>query len=299
MRYVDFAYGRPGAQNILNAGFPGVLRYASRTTSKNLDLAEYQDYISKGVLTHIVYQDGIADHNGGTPAGSDNASRAKIQALNLGWDGHTGCIYFAPFDANETTATVPLTLAYFRGIRQVLNLENIGVYGDTDTINAVRQANLATYFWQSASTSFGPDVECNIHQLPQQTTINGVVVDINNVLKFPTGAINGGNGNSMSNQDEVRSVLNEATAEGFDSFAHMFNAPENAGRGIVALLRDIYNATVVRSTASSDQVGLVGENISNLRDDIARLEIMIAGLTSPGIDYQKLAQALIAELKAL
>lgn len=298
MRYVDFAYGRPGGANIRAAGFPGLFRYLSKTVKKNLDRTEFEDYKANNLLVHVVYQDGIADHNGGIEGGSTNAIRAKTQLKELGWDGSSGCIYFAPLDANETSGTVSLTLDYFRGIRNQLPKNNIGVYGDADTINAIRQADLANYFWQSASKSFGPDVDCNVRQLAQQTTINGVIVDINNVFTGDTGAITGGIANMPT---ELETYLGNCTANGFASFADMFKIDTPESRGIVSLLRFLFN-----NSARSDQLGLVGVNVNEARGDIAELKALIQAIappTMPEIDTQMLArqiaQALIQEIKAL
>jgi hypothetical protein len=297
MRYIDFAYGRPGAQNILNDGFGGVVRYLSKTVKKNLDMAEFLDYKSHNVLVHVVYEDGAADHNGGRAAGEANSQRAKDQLKSFGWTGQ-GCIYFVPYDANETSASLPLTLEYFRGINQNLSVKNVGIYGDADALNAVRQVGLATYFWQSGSKSFGPDVECNMRQIAAQHTINGVNVDINNVFTTDTGAITGEAHSVTSSQDDLRVVLNEANATGFNSFAEMFKIDTPQSKGIVALLRYLYN-----NSATTPQVGLINANINSLyslHDEIAELKALVLANqqeTTVELDYAKLAQALIAALQ--
>lgn len=294
MRYVDFAYGRPGALNILNAGFPGLVRYLSRTLNKNLDLAEFRDYKAHNVKVHVVCQNGIADHDGLFSAGKANAILSISQLLDLGWDHKTGCIYFVPFDSNETSASLPKTIAYFQGINSILPVKNIGIYGDADSLTEIRRLGLAKYFWQSASKSFGPDVDCDMRQVAAQASIAGVTVDINNVFSTDTGAIfpvTGGSESMTTNQEDLRAVLNEANAPGFNTFAEMFNIDTPQSRGIVSLLRWLFN-----NVASKDQVGLVGLSLATVQEEIQALKDLT--FVAPTIDYQKLAQALITEFKA-
>lgn len=313
-RYADWAFGTIPGKALRDAGFPGVIRYLSQTSAKRLKQSEVDDFRANGLLVHVVCQDGAADHDGGYAGGLAKARLARTQLLNLGWDGRTGCIYFAPFDSNETAASLPKTLDYFRGINSILPTWNTGVYGDTDTLVGVRNEGLASYFWQSASTSFGPNLSwATMHQMPRQGTVAGKTVDINEVLNPPTGAVFGGsNVSTPSNPVNptttdltivLRAVLNEATAQGFNSFAEMFAQRDH---GLVDVVRDIYNATYVHGPlATESQAGAIGVNISNilakfdeLKTEFDEIKTLMDGIRTSfqEMDYDKLAAALLRQI---
>jgi hypothetical protein len=295
--YADFAAGRPGGANLVRAGFGGVVRYASQSAWKNLTSTEVQDYRAINLRIHLVYQDGRSDQDKGISGGIANAERALLQALNLGWDGRTGCIYFAPKDADVTSESYSKTREYFKGIGRILDLRNIGVYGDADVINGLRRDGLATYFWQSASKSFGPNVPCHMRQLAKQSLVNDVTVDHNDVFEYNTGALfNPLENSQMATIDDVRNGLNEAKAN-FPSFAVMIsNANDN---GLLDLMRHVYNAVYLQKLATADQVGIVGLNVSNVLAAIQALDVKVSELsTAQGqtIDYERLANAIVSVL---
>jgi hypothetical protein len=137
-----------------------------------------------------------------------------------------------------------------------------------------------------------------MRQIAAQHTINGVNVDINNVLKADTGAISGGVHSVTTNQDDLTAVLNAATADGYHTFAEMFKIDTPQSKGIVSLLRWLFN-----NSASRADTGLINVNINtlhSLHDEIAELKALIQALPaneSIQLDYVKLAKALIAELQ--
>jgi len=190
---LDYSAGRPSGAAIRAAGYSFVVRYLDNGLGggrANLTAAEAADLRGAGVDVALVWErkllSGPDRAAQGRAAGAADAGAAMAQARACGLDGWP--IYFAiDFDLPDyaPAATSPLAKLgpvgdYFGGIRAVLPLERVGVYGSFYAVGRVRAAGLAQWTWQTMAWS-GGQVDTAIHLLQRLGTVKvgGVDCDVN------------------------------------------------------------------------------------------------------------------------
>lgn len=187
LQVLDHATSPPGAAAIRAAGYVGSVRYLRRRSpwwGTPLTTAEVDDYRVHGLGLALVYQDNDKGRVlQGFAAGAEDARWALAEAMAVGV-ALPRCIYFAADRDLISPAEIAAVLAYLDGAASVLGRDRVGIYGEADLIDAAVPAH-ATFGWQPIAWSRGRvSVHARILQLAiaQQTRVNGVLCDRNNVL---------------------------------------------------------------------------------------------------------------------
>lgn len=147
MTAVDFSFARPSISELKAAGVTVVIRYLTGG-GKSIMATELASYLAAGISVVVVFEIQANDALGGHAAGVANAQVALAALKPLGL---TGCpVYFA-VDSSIMALTA---LPYFEGIATVMQPSQVGVYGEGALCTLLQSDGLATWFFQSSSTSF-------------------------------------------------------------------------------------------------------------------------------------------------
>lgn len=184
MRWADYSGGRPPGAALRAAGFGGVIRYVGlggpSLPAKRITAAEYQDLVRNGIQVLLVCEGDTTDAWGGYRAGVANAQTALNDARALGIPDSVGIA--AAADAHAANqAQINAAVEYARGFRDVLGLGRTGFYGFQETVTAVRNAGVASWFWRCGSQpSAAEKTWTHLWQRNDgTTTVSGIAVDIN------------------------------------------------------------------------------------------------------------------------
>lgn len=193
---IDFAAGVPSAQAIKKAGHVGAVRYVSQPRpgaawmlGKPVTLKETRANAGLGLATASVYQFGkeeTADWKQGAAGALVHAPQAI--ALHVAAGGPKGKPIYVAIDDNPTRAQYENQIRpYLREFARLLKVSGyqMGIYANYYTIDWAVRDGLGTHYWQHDWGSNGlVHSRANIHQRAgRQATIDGVLVDINDVLK--------------------------------------------------------------------------------------------------------------------
>ena len=148
---VDYSYARPTVAEIKAYGAVGVIRYVSRTASKNLTVDEYARLRGGGLAVGLVWEEGKSSALGGYPRGAADAKEANAQADALGFPSGRP-VYFT-VDVDVTQDQLFTVLDYLRGA--ATGRRPVGVYGEHSVIEAAAAADAAGFFWQTIAWSGG------------------------------------------------------------------------------------------------------------------------------------------------
>lgn len=192
---VDYSAGVPSASAMKAAGHLGAVRYVSQKrpdaqwmAGKPVTLKETQAMSAQGLATASVYQFGraeTADWKQGAAGAAVHAPQAI--AIHRAAGGPTGRPIYVAIDDNPSrqqydTLIKPYLLAFQTALRAAGY--STGVYGNYNVIDWAIKDGIGSFYWMHDWGSGGRiHPRTTIHQLPQskQRTIDGVVVDINNV----------------------------------------------------------------------------------------------------------------------
>ncbi|MGP5343660.1 DUF1906 domain-containing protein [Corynebacterium casei] len=192
---VDYSAGVPSASAMKAAGHLGAVRYVSQKrpdaqwmAGKPVTLKETQAMSAQGLATASVYQFGraeTADWKQGAAGAAVHAPQAI--AIHRAAGGPTGRPIYVAIDDNPSrqqydTLIKPYLLALQTALRAAGY--STGVYGNYNVIDWAIKDGIGSFYWMHDWGSGGRiHPRTTIHQLPQskQRTIDGVVVDINNV----------------------------------------------------------------------------------------------------------------------
>ena len=192
---IDYSAGVPSASAMKSAGHLGAVRYVSQKrpeaqwmTGKPVTLKETQAMSVQGLATASVYQYGraeTADWKQGAAGAAVHAPQAISIHRTAG--GPTGRPIYVAIDDNPSrqqydSLIKPYLLAFQTALRAAGY--STGVYGNYNVIDWAIQDGIGSFYWMHDWGSGGRiHPSTTIHQLPQskQLTIDGVVVDINNV----------------------------------------------------------------------------------------------------------------------
>jgi hypothetical protein len=185
---IDFSYARPGGKAIAAAGKAFVVRYIRPGDGRSLTAAEIADYRAHGLDIALVFEAQATRPLDGLAAGMADAKQAQAQIVALGIPTNIP-VYFA-VDFNASLAQQPAIDNYLRGAASVIGLNRVGVYGGGYLLARCRTNKTATWFWQCASTSWGPlQSFAHLHQYrtgsttPPAPPINGGAVDLDTALQ--------------------------------------------------------------------------------------------------------------------
>ncbi|MCT1598243.1 DUF1906 domain-containing protein [Corynebacterium sanguinis] len=197
---LDYSAGVPSGRSVKAAGHLGAVRYVSQPRpnatwmrGKPVALTETQDFKANGLATASVYQFGraqTADWLGGAASAAIHAPQAI--ELHRAAGGPTGRPIYIAIDDNPTRAQYDNQIRpYLRAFCTALSVAGYatGVYGNYNTIEWAANDGIGTFFWMHDWGSGGRlHPRANIHQVAKwQTTIDGVVCDINNVYAADWG----------------------------------------------------------------------------------------------------------------
>lgn len=187
-RWADYSGGRPSGAALKAAGFLGVIRYVGIGNSgKRITAAEYRDLVANGLQVLLVAELGTGDAWGTTS--DDDYARGRANAASAVADARAMGIpdsvpIFAAADAHAANqGQINDAVAYCRGFRDVLGLGRTGFYGFSETLTAVRNAGVASWFWRCGSQPTAAEQTWTHfwqrNAAPTTTTVAGVQCDLN------------------------------------------------------------------------------------------------------------------------
>lgn len=150
MTAIDYSDARFTSAQLRAVGVTDVFRYFGPPAwEKCIQQEEYDELTGGGIRVWGVFEQGANDSAGGYGAGLHNAGIALAFAPK----GYAGPIFLA-CDEALTGVALQTGVEYIAGASTVLTPERTGVYGEGALCQACHDDGYATFFWQSASTSF-------------------------------------------------------------------------------------------------------------------------------------------------
>ena len=174
---------RPGAKNLKNAGFTGVIRYIGLgSEAKQIDADEYQDYLRNDMKVLLVAELGITNAFAAAndfATGQARAAAARRDARSIGIPDTVGIACAADQHLNGMQITD--AVAYARGFASVLGKELTGFYGFGESTRAVHDADAVGWYWRTGSRPDETDAAwLTFYQRNNETReVNGFTCDIN------------------------------------------------------------------------------------------------------------------------
>ena len=196
---LDYAGGIPGAAEIADAGYLGVIRYVSDRrrgaewmAGKPLRADEVESLTEQGLEIVSCYQYGkgpTADWRGGYEAGVEHASRGL--ELHLAAGGPENSPIDASIDDNPTARDFDdMIEPFLRGWESIVGAANTGVYANSPTIDRALDSGVGSWFWQhNWGTPKGyvhPDAVLHQFEIDKRR-VDGVGVDLNAILASDHG----------------------------------------------------------------------------------------------------------------
>lgn len=204
---IDYSAGVPSAQSVRAHGHLGAVRYVSEKRpgaewmqGKPVRLSETQDFANNGLATASVYQFGRADTADWLQGAAGAAVHApQAIAIHAAAGGPKGRPIYVAIDDNPTRAQYDNQIRpYLQSFKQQLAGAGLklGVYGNYNVVEWASQDGLGEFFWMHDWGSAGRiHPRTTIHQKAgQQSSIDGIVVDINNVYAQDWGQWKPGQG---------------------------------------------------------------------------------------------------------
>jgi hypothetical protein len=193
MQILDYSAGYPSARAIKAAGYGGVIRYLRKEGQSRvlpITVAELADMRAHGLAVALVYQTLSTDRIlAGRAAGEHDARWAQARAAELG--APNAVIYFAADRDILGAGQAAAVTDYLDGAARVIGRDRVGVYGEFDVIEAAVPRH-ATYGWQTVAWSQGRrSTKAHLFQRAGQPLVDGIAVDVNDVLKANFGQITG------------------------------------------------------------------------------------------------------------
>jgi len=180
---VDYSDARPSPASLVAAGVTAVGRYLTGA-GKAIDAAELAALRAAGLEVWFVFEDTGTDAAGGAEAGTTHAMQAGAALAALGIAGDQP-VYFAVDETIPADTAIP----YFQGIAAVRHPTWTGGYGSGAVIQALFDAALIGYGWQSLSTGWADNAAALPVTAIQQSTAQPPVAttDVNVILKSDFG----------------------------------------------------------------------------------------------------------------
>lgn len=184
---IDYGFGRPNIQTIVNNGYTFVCRYLSHNPEKSISKEELTELKNAGLDIVLVWETTTGRPLEGYQAGIDDANSAVQQISDIG--APDDCVvYFACDDAFNVVQQSTIN-KYFQGIATVLDLSCIGVYGGYGVVTRCFNAGVVSFGWQTYAWSHGQwEPRAQLRQTNiYGPTLNGVSCDTNESVKDDFG----------------------------------------------------------------------------------------------------------------
>lgn len=301
---VDYAWSKPSASKLKDAGKVFACRYLSHDPSKDLTLAEANALASAGIWSVVVWETTASRATGTFTAGAEDAKLALQLANALGMPAGRP-IYFA-VDVDVAGAAVK---TYFQGVTSILGAARTGVYGGIKPVTYLAQQGLATWFWQTLAWSGGQWFTGNhIEQYAIEKTVAGVAgVDLNRSKQADYGQWMPGKGPVTTvalSKDDITSITKSVwNTDGIlDSPASRQADDKAAGRTVNAYwaaksyLKEIYDMVMAQSDDTAGAVDAVMTKVDDLTAKVDALAAKIDGLSTGGGAATVDAKAVVQEL---
>ncbi|HCJ70039.1 MAG TPA: hypothetical protein DHV38_11645 [Corynebacterium casei] len=245
---VDYSAGVPSASAMKAAGHLGTVRYVSQKrpdaqwmAGKPVTLKETQAMSAQGLATASVYQFGraeTADWKQGAAGAAVHAPQAI--AIHRAAGGPTERPIYVAIDDNPSrqqydTLIKPYLLALQTALRAAGY--STGVYGNYNVIDWAIKDGIGSFYWMHDWGSGGRiHPRTTIHQLPQskQRTIDGVVVDINNVYAQDWGQWKPGQSGGTIPGGNSRNAGNNAGADLLNGLSSAVPGMEIGGSSVTS-----------------------------------------------------------------
>ncbi|MGO3011299.1 MAG: DUF1906 domain-containing protein [Corynebacterium casei] len=245
---VDYSAGVPSASAMKAAGHLGAVRYVSQKrpdaqwmAGKPVTLKETQAMSAQGLATASVYQFGraeTADWKQGAAGAAVHAPQAI--AIHRAAGGPTERPIYVAIDDNPSrqqydTLIKPYLLALQTALRAAGY--STGVYGNYNVIDWAIKDGIGSFYWMHDWGSGGRiHPRTTIHQLPQskQRTIDGVVVDINNVYAQDWGQWKPGQSGGTVPGGNSRNAGNNAGADLLNGLSSAVPGMEIGGSSVTS-----------------------------------------------------------------
>lgn len=175
---VDEAWERPTADELIKAGYSGLMAYISQDTSgKNITRDEIDAYHAKGLDVGLNYEYNPGSAKNGAHAGDTDGAIAVNHARDLGAPQGT-CLYFS-VDWDVTDAEKPAVLAYANAARNQCLAAGYeaGIYGGYWVVLYLLNNGYKGRLWQTFGWSGGNWLGNAVLRQIQ----NGVIVGKSNV----------------------------------------------------------------------------------------------------------------------
>lgn len=211
---VDYPWSKPTPAALRAAGVSFALRYLSTDQSKNLTRTEADQLAAQGIWSGVVWETTAGRALAGYAAGAADAKEALKQATACGMPGDRP-IYFA-VDTDTSWAKV---LPYFQGIRSVLPLQQVGVYGGIRIVQGAADSGLVAWYWQTLAWSGGRwDPRAHIRQVGY-ITVGKVQCDKNVTDLIDFGQWQPGRTPTitLTEEDELATTLTQERSDNWNS----------------------------------------------------------------------------------
>lgn len=171
----DYSYDRPDLKCLKAQGVTFVMRYASRTASKNLTASELASIRSNGLKFGLFFQEGKTQMLRGASGGTQDAKDADAFGKSLGL---AGMPFVFACDFDPTAAQWPAIDAYMNAVKGYLGLARTGGYGGYEFVKRQFDAGrmkfaCQTYAWSSAKW----DARAQLRQVKNDQTVCGGKID--------------------------------------------------------------------------------------------------------------------------
>ncbi len=184
-RGVDYSFGRPDPVELRRLGYRFAVRYISPTVSnpKNVTAAEIAALHAAGVGVLLVWESTATRPFAGAAAGAADGKASAAWCSRLGYP--SGVPVMAAVDTDVTASTLAKVLAYLDAFAAEVAPWPLGVYADTDVIEAM--AGRSVLNWKPNARAWSTKPSSLVHvQQHASTSLAGAVVDTNTALRpFP------------------------------------------------------------------------------------------------------------------
>lgn len=213
MTALDFSYARPGGATLTANGVTSVGRYLG-TDGRCITLDELNDYLSNEVSVWFIKENRADGMLYGYGQGVNDATAAQGQLDILGQSN--AAVYFTA-DFNALPSQFATLDTYLAGVASVIPVTRIGIYAGIDYMN--HAANLATYRWKTASSSFdhGQTPTVTIHLIQTLDAVPIPNTDYDVIVEAEHGQVGaiGSTTPAQAPSDAVKAIQTALNAHGY------------------------------------------------------------------------------------